>query len=294
MFSLRSPLYGRFGRLRASGAATMRSMEMRKNIHLAGADAGAGSTAEAARGTAGAQVRPPRVLVVDDEVAIADLVGSLIAAEGMEPCVCYRAADALERAQEQTFDLAILDIMMPGMNGFELCARLRAASDVPIMFLTARDEEADQVAGFSIGADDYVTKPFKPREFMARVKARLRRSAMRASAPASPSVLAARGVEVDTASHEARLHGEPLALTPKEFAILTHLVRRAGSPVPTAELFEEAWGAPYDSAASNTVMVHIRHLRQKLAAVDSSTTFVETVWGVGYRLRSDEQVRSGR
>lgn len=295
MFSLRSPLYGRFGRLRASGAATMRSMEMRKNIHAAGADAGAGSTAEVARGAAGAQVRPPRVLVVDDEVAIADLVGSLIAAEGMEPCVCYRAADALERAQEQTFDLAILDIMMPGMNGFELCARLRAASDVPIMFLTARDEEADQVAGFSIGADDYVTKPFKPREFMARVKARLRRSAMRASAAeAPPSVLAARDIEVDTASHEARLHGEPLALTPKEFAILAHLVRRAGSPVPTAELFEEAWGAPYDSAASNTVMVHIRHLRQKLAAVDSSTTFVETVWGVGYRLRSDEQVRSGR
>lgn len=107
-------------------------------------------------------------------------------------------------------------------------------------------------------------------------------------------MLAARDIEVDTASHEARLHGEPLALTPKEFAILAHLVRRAGSPVPTAELFEEAWGAPYDSAASNTVMVHIRHLRQKLAAVDSSTTFVETVWGVGYRLRSDEQVRSGR
>ena len=235
----------------------------------------------------------PHILVVDDEAAIADLLEGLLASEGMRVSACYGPVEALRLAEagDDPFDLAIIDIMMPGMDGFELCTRLRALSDMPIVFLSARDEESDQVAGFALGADDYVTKPFKPRELVARVKARLRRASTRERAASAGSVLRARGIEVDATSHEASLHGEPLTLTPKEFSILAHLVRRAGSPVSTAELFEEAWGERYDAAASNTVMVHIRHLRQKLAAVDSSTAFVETVWGVGYRLRSDEQVR---
>lgn len=236
----------------------------------------------------------PRVLVVDDEVAIADLVVSLLGAEGMEARACYSARSALELFGKQPFDLAIIDIMMPGMDGFELCSRMRTTSNVPIMFLTARDEEADQVVGFTLGADDYVTKPFKPRELVARVRARLRRAHIDRTAQACvggsgrgsdvPDVLDAGGIEVDLRAHTATLHGEPLSLTPKEFSILALLVQHAGSPVSARGIFENVWREPYDTSASNTIMVHIRHLRKKLAAIDSSATFIETAWGVGYKL----------
>ena len=227
--------------------------------------------------------RTARILVVDDERAIADLVASLLMAEGMEVRACYSAAQALKLLERERYDLGIFDIMMPGMDGFELCTRVRASSDIPIVFLSAKDEEADQVVGFTLGADDYVTKPFKPRELVARVKARLRR--IRAGAATSADVVRAGAVEVDLRAHKATLLGEPLQLTPKEFAILSLLAKSAGSPVSTRDLFEGAWGERYDDAAANTVMVHIRHLRQKLAAIDSSTQFIETAWGVGYKLR---------
>lgn len=224
-----------------------------------------------------------RVLICDDEAAIADLVASLLEAEGMCASACYSPKRALELFSTEHFDLVILDVMMPGIDGFELCARMRATSDVPIMFLTARDEEADSVVGFTLGADDYVTKPFKPRELVARVKARLRR-ARRPRSDDRSDVLSVRGIEIDLRAHKATLHGEPLALTPKEFSILALLARRAGSPVAASDIFEEVWHEPYDSAAANTVMVHIRHVRKKLAALDSSTVFIETAWGVGYKL----------
>lgn len=238
-----------------------------------------------AMGNSTSNEAPPRLLVVDDEQAIAEMVADIFRAEGMEVTVRHGGAEALEAASRQRFDLAILDIMMPGMDGFELCRRLTAASDMPVVFLSAKDEEADLVVGLALGADDYVAKPFKPRELVARVKARLRRSRRGASGEAAPSgLLEAAGVAIDVAAHEASVHDVPLALTPKEFAMLALLVERSGSPVPTAELYERVWDEPYDSAASNTVMVHIRHLRQKLSAVDSSTDFIQTVWGVGYRL----------
>lgn len=226
----------------------------------------------------------PRVLVCDDEAAIADLVASLLADAGMRATACYGARRALKLFEEEPFDLMILDVMMPEMDGFELCCRMRATSEAPIMFLTARDEEADQVVGFTLGADDYVTKPFKPRELVARVKARLRRARRDQTALASSDVVVAGDVEVDLRAHRAALHGEELPLTPKEFAILALLARRAGAPVPARDIFEEVWGERYDASAANTVMVHIRHVRKKLAAVDSSAALIETAWGVGYKL----------
>lgn len=237
----------------------------------------------------------PRVLVVDDEDAIADLVVSLLEAEGMRAQACYDARSALDVFEREAFDLVILDIMMPGMDGFETCNRMRAASDVPIMFLTARNEEADQVVGFTLGADDFVTKPFRPRELAARVKARLRRARADCAGDAThascadhePNVLRAHGIEVDLRAHVATLHGEPLSLTPKEFSILALLAQRAGAPVSTPEIFETVWNERYDASAANTIMVHIRHLRKKLADIDSSTTFIETAWGVGYKLNGD-------
>ena len=182
-------------------------------------------------------------------------------------------------------DLVILDIMMPGMDGFACCRELRRTSSVPIIFLTAKDEEVDKVVGFELGADDYVVKPFKPRELVARVRARLRRATSNDVAREDgPGMLECCGIALDESAYTATLHGEALSLTPKEFAILACLMRDQGRPVASRDLFETVWGEIANAQSNNTVMVHIRHLRKKLAAVDSSQEFVETVWGVGYKL----------
>lgn len=223
-----------------------------------------------------------RICVCDDEAAIADLVGQLLLEAGYDPVVRYAAADVLDGIEDDPYDLVVLDIMMPGMDGFACCREIRKHSAVPIVFLTAKDEEIDKVVGFELGADDYVVKPFKPRELMARIKARLRRA--QPAAGASPAVLEAAGIAVDEAAFSATLHGEPVSLTPKEFAILACLVRQASRPVASKDLFEAVWCEQANAQSNNTVMVHIRHLRKKLAAVDSSQEFIETVWGVGYKL----------
>ncbi len=222
-----------------------------------------------------------RVAVCDDEAAIADLVGQLLVESGFEPHVFYAGADLLAAHGREPFDLVILDIMMPGIDGFSCCREIRRTSEVPLIFLTAKDEEIDKVVGFELGADDYVVKPFKPRELMARVKARIRRAARPVLVP---GMLEARGISVDEGSFEAALHGEPLSLTPKEFAILACLVRHAGRPMPSKDLFESVWKEEANAQSAGTVMVHVRHLRKKLAAIDSSQEFIETVWGVGYRI----------
>lgn len=226
-----------------------------------------------------------RIAVCDDEQAIADLVGQLLVEAGFSPSVFYAAADLLAEQAGEPFDLVILDIMMPGMDGFACCRELRRTSSAPIIFLTAKDEEIDKVVGFELGADDYVVKPFKPRELVARVRARLRRSAAADAGKATDQgVLECGGIALDESAYAATLHGEPLCLTPKEFAILACLMRDSGHPVASRDLFEAVWGEEANAQSNNTVMVHIRHLRKKLAAVDSSQEFVETVWGVGYKL----------
>lgn len=233
----------------------------------------------------GLDVEPrSRVAVCDDEQAIADLVGQLLSERGFEPAVFYAGADLLDAFERDGFDLVILDIMMPGMDGFACCREIRRTSAVPIIFLTAKDEEIDKVVGFELGADDYVVKPFKPRELIARVRARLRRTAQPSDARSTPSLLESSGIVLDEGAHEASLHGEPLTLTPKEFAILAELLRAKGRPVASQSLFESVWNEPANPQSNNTVMVHIRHVRKKLAAVDSSQEFIETVWGVGYKL----------
>lgn len=229
-----------------------------------------------------------RLLVVDDEIAIAELIASIFTAEGMEVVAFNDPSAALASFDTSTYDLAIIDIMMPVMDGYELCRSIREHSDMPVIFLSAKDEEADIVVGFTLGADDYVTKPFKPRELVARVKAHLRRNAGRnMSASPKEGLISAQGVEVDTRSHSATMHDVPLQLTPKEFAILAYLVESKGKPVPSKELYEAAWGEEANASSANTVMVHIRHLRQKLGEVDSSKEVIQTAWGVGYRIAAD-------
>lgn len=223
------------------------------------------------------------ILVVDDEHEIASLIVEILQKEGFEATPCHSGEEALELFGSRAFDLVILDVMMPGMDGLEACGRIRAVSNVPIVFLSAKAEEADKVVGLMLGGDDYVSKPFGRRELVARVRARLRRSGVKGDDGAN--VLEARGIEVDTASHVATLHGEKLSLTPKEYEILVLLLRSAGRPVTTSRVYEAVWGEPYCDAAANSVMVHIRRLRTKLAEVDASEAFIETAWGVGYRIR---------
>lgn len=225
----------------------------------------------------------PNILVVDDERSIAELVAETLEAAGMRARVCLHAELALSLVREGGFDLVMLDVMMPGVDGFELCARMRAVSLVPIIFLSAKDEESDKVLGLTCGGDDYVTKPFLPRELVARVRSCLRRSSY-SNEVVRDHVFRCRGIELSPGTHVASLHGERLSLTPKEFDMLKVLLRADGKPVATQDLYEEVWDDTFMPASSNSVMVHIRHLRTKLAAIDSEQTFIETVWGVGYKI----------
>lgn len=223
------------------------------------------------------------ILVVDDDAAIAELVADTLRHAGMGVLVRFDGESGWEAFRDGSFDLVVLDIMMPGLDGFELCARIRRASRVPVIFLSAKDEESDKVLGFMTGADDYVVKPFMPRELVARVRSCLRRASY-AREEAASAPLACRGLEVDPRTRVARLHGVALALTPKEFDMLAMLLGAQGRPVGTRELYEGVWREAFLPASANSVMVHIRHLRAKLAAVDSDQVFIETMWGVGYKI----------
>ncbi len=227
-----------------------------------------------------------KILIVDDDEAITGLLREVLEAEGFATHECLSGKGALDALSGDDFDLVLLDIMMPGMNGFETCQRIRENSDVPVVFLTAKNEESDLVLGFSLGADDYIVKPFKPRELVARVRTRIRRSRDRAVAK-TPGVFDCDGLLIDTTRHVASLYDEELKLTPKEFGVLSLLARHAGKPVAIKDIFEEIWDEPYNSFDSNTVMVHIRRIRKKLSQVDSSREFIKTVFGVGYRLEVD-------
>ena len=225
-----------------------------------------------------------KILIVKDDQSVAELERDYLEINGGFDCDLYdNGNQGLQAALSQDYALVIVDVMLPGLSGFEICRRLREVKDTPVIIISALADDIDKVRGLGLGADDYMTKPFSPSELVARVKARLRR---RQAAPqASSTLLSAGAIEVDLRTHLATLHGEPLHLTPKEFAILAILAQSVGSPVSAADLFEGAWHERFDDAAANTVMVHIRRLRKKLADIDASTTFIETAWGVGYKLR---------
>ncbi len=223
------------------------------------------------------------IAVCDDDHAIANLVSQLVSENGWEVSTFYLAKDLLEASKHETFDLVLLDIMMPGIDGFECCRHLRKRSDVPIVFLSAKDEEVDKVVGFELGADDYIVKPFKPRELIARVKARLRRNVIPEMVN-TDAPLEALGIVLDKRAHTVTLFDQQVFLTPIEFDILAALLQESGRPVASNALYEQVWNEPANAQSNNTVMVHIRHIRQKLSAIDSSQEYIETVWGVGYKL----------
>lgn len=226
-------------------------------------------------------------MVVDDEKEIADLIEVYLQNENYTVFKYYTAEDALCCIETQELDLAILDIMLPGMDGFALCQRIREKNFYPVIMLTAKDAEVDKINGLTLGADDYVTKPFKPLELMARVKAQLRRykrfSHSESSPPPAPK-LKYENLELDTASYECRLNGEVVALTPTEFSILRVLLENLGMVVSVEDLFKTIWKDEYYSKNSSTITVHIRHIREKLNDTGEKPFYIKTVWGVGYKI----------
>jgi two-component system response regulator VanR len=227
-----------------------------------------------------------KILIVDDEPEIADLIEVYLRNENFEVFKFYSANEALSFIETEEPDLAILDIMLPDINGFALCRKIREKHTYPIIMLTAKDEETDKITGLTLGADDYITKPFRPLEMVARVKAQLRRYKKynAKSAPAAGPVLVHSGLVMDVNRHECLLNEKPLVLTPTEFAILRILLERKGSVVSAEELFHEIWKDEYYSKSNNTITVHIRHLREKMGDTADNPKYIKTVWGVGYKI----------
>lgn len=229
-----------------------------------------------------------KILIVDDETAIADLVEVYLQNDGYEVYKFYNATDALRCAEQEELSLAILDVMLPDMDGFTLCQEIRKKHFFPIIMLTARIEDMDKIMGLTLGADDYVTKPFNPLELMARVKTQLRRY-MRYNTvgaqcrEAEQDEIDIRSLHIIKSSHKCILNGKELALTPLEFSILWYLCERRGSVVASEELFEAVWGEKYLDN-NNTVMAHIARLREKMGEPARKPKYVKTVWGVGYTI----------
>lgn len=229
-----------------------------------------------------------RILVADDEKEIADLVEVYLQNEGYEVDKCFSGEEALARLEKGEYDLALLDVMMPGVDGFALCRRIRERFQFPVIMLTAKTEPVDRITGLSLGADDYVTKPFHPLELVARVKAQLRRYTKYNAPPEQAALEQAdlielSGLRIDRLNHRCTLDDRPLELTPLEFSILWYLCDNRGRAVSSEELYEAVWGERYLDG-NNTVMVHIRHLREKLREPVRKPRFIKTVWGVGYRI----------
>lgn len=234
---------------------------------------------------------PNKILVVDDEQEISDLVALYLQNENYEVFKFYSAKEALACIESTELDLAILDIMLPEMSGFALCQKIRERHTYPIIMLTAKDAETDKITGLTLGADDYITKPFRPLELVARVKAQLRR--YKRYNPTQPNIqdkpsdiILHSGLEMNIEAHACFLHGKPLSLTPTEFSILRILLEQRGRVVSSEELFHQIWQDEYYSKSNNTITVHIRHLREKLGDTIDNPKYITTVWGVGYKIET--------
>ncbi|MFD4786914.1 response regulator transcription factor [Streptomyces sp. NPDC058459] len=226
-----------------------------------------------------------RVLVVDDDPTVAEVVAGYLARAGH---LVDRAADgpaALASAAGRWPDLVVLDLMLPGMDGLEVCARLRERGPVPVIMLTARGDEDDRVLGLEVGADDYVTKPFSPRELVLRVESVLRRSRPADRAPSDPVPLTAAGLAIHPGARRATKNGTELALTLREFDLLAFLLRHPGRAFGREELMREVWG--WDFGDLSTVTVHVRRLRGKIEDDPARPRLIRTVWGVGYRFEPE-------
>lgn len=232
-----------------------------------------------------------RALVVDDEAALADVVAGYLTLDNFEVTVCHSGVEALAVARDVDPDVVVLDLGLPGPDGLEVCRQLRTFSDAYVVMLTARDTELDTIVGLSVGADDYMTKPFSPRELVARIRAMLRRPRAASPVPAPPDGGTTARVfgplSIDTASRQVFLSGELVHLTRTEFDILAALSSRPGVVWTRRQLIDAVWGEPW-VGNDHLVDVHVGHLRRKLADDPAGPRFVFTVRGVGYRMGSGE------
>ncbi len=226
-----------------------------------------------------------RVLIVDDECEIADLIALYLKNEGFQVFKFYNATDALSCIQTEYLDLAILDVMLPDSSGFTLCQKIREKYQYPIIMLTAKGEGMDKITGLSLGADDYMTKPFQPLELVARVKAQLRRYKLYNTAlEQKEEIIVFSGLVLDVKAHKCTINDKPLSLTPTEFSILEILCKNRGSVVSSEDLFHQIWKDEYYTKNNNTITAHIRHLREKMGDSYENPKYIKTVWGYGYKI----------
>ena len=233
------------------------------------------------------------ILIVDDEKEIADLIEYYLKNDGYQVYKFNSGMEALECIQSTKLDLAILDVMLPDIDGFRICQKIREHYFFPVIMLTAKVEDMDKIMGLTLGADDYITKPFNPLEVVARVKTQLRRY-MRYNHPDGNGILEQnevhnqnefelKGLLINKDTHKCMLFGKPLTLTPIEFSILWYLCEHRGKVVSSEELFEAVWGEKFMDN-NNTVMAHIGRLREKMKESSKNPKFIKTVWGVGYQI----------
>nr|WP_256759825.1 response regulator transcription factor [Cohnella sp. WQ 127256] len=228
------------------------------------------------------QMHKNTILVVDDDSAIRDVIHVYLRNEGFHVIEAANGTRALEIMEAESVQLIILDVMMPELDGIKACLKIRETSDIPIIMLSAKQEDIDKITGFSTGADDYVSKPFSPLELMARVKAQLRRQ-NRIARQEPETVIQVNELKIDIVQHQVTLSGREIALTPLEFAILELLASHRGQVFHADKIYERVWKetAGY---TDNTVMVHIRNIREKIEEYPREPRYIKTVWGVGYKI----------
>lgn len=225
------------------------------------------------------------ILVVEDEKEIADLVEIYLKNENFNVYKYYRSEEALEQLENLKIDLAILDVMMPVIDGFQLVQKIREKNyNFPIIFATAKVEEIDKIKGLTIGADDYLTKPFEPLELIARVKAQLRRYQKYNAYSPNDNKIEFRGIQINNTTHEFYLNEKKITLTKTEFALLWLLCKNRGTVLKSDDLFRKIWKMDYFDKDNNTIMVHIRHLREKMGDTSKNPKYIKTIYGVGYKI----------
>ncbi len=227
-----------------------------------------------------------RILVLDDEKEIAEVIALYLKNEGYEVMLAYTGREALKMVAQQTPDLALLDVMLPDVDGFRVLQKLREKHRFPVIMLTAKTESTDKITGLTLGADDYIAKPFNPLELVARVKAQLRRyTKYNENNPRQQeNTIDFAGLLMNRDTHECIYNERELVLTPIEFDILWLLCENRGKVISSEQLFEQIWKEKYFKNSNNTVMVHIRHLREKMGDGRRKSDFIKTVWGVGYKV----------
>lgn len=223
-----------------------------------------------------------RILVVDDEKDIRDLVGIYLRNEGYEVDLAATGLEAIQKVKEQPYHLIVLDVMMPEVNGVDACMKIREKHNVPIIMLSAKTEDIDKILGLSVGADDYLAKPFNPLELIARVKAQLRRANQLSASEQKTALLEEDDLKMDLDSGKVYKRGIEVALTPTEYGILKLLWVNKGMTFKTETIYERVWGQEYFEN-NNTVMVHVRKLREKIEDHPREPIYIFTVWGVGYK-----------